>query len=187
MRKLILAAALTAATFTTGVAKAALLEFDVTAVFHNNGDLSGGFLFDTSTQSVTDIGVTGGAGFGSVSYDSSAGSIASLIRDGTDAAPFDFTTIEIYFDAAKTTLLKFDIFGFNTVMPGLNVGDDIFLGTQGVEQVAGVGTNAFIDSTIVVTRLPDPVVNPGAVPLPAGFPLMLVGLGAFGILRRKKA
>ncbi len=144
MKALLFAAAIGAATFVTGAAHAALLEFDVNGVFHNNGDLSGEFFFDTSTQLVTDINVIGGNGLGSVVYDSSAGSTATLIRDGTDAAPFDFTTIEIYFDAAKTTLLKFDIFNFNTVMPGLSIGDDIFVGTDGFEQVAGVGTDAFL-------------------------------------------
>ncbi len=188
MKKLVLAAVLAVGTFTSGAAQAAILEFDVNGVFSGAGPLGGSFLFDTTTQLVTDIAVTGGVGFGSVAYDSATTAESLLVRDGTDAAPFDFTTIELYADASMTSLLQFNIFGFQTVMPGLAVGDDVFLGVDGIEIAAGVGSSAFIDSTIVITRLADPTgPGPSPVPLPAGMPMLLASLGIFGLVQRKKA
>lgn len=174
---------LAAGTIISGAAHAAVLEFDVDGVLSIHGALDGTFLFDTATQSVTEIDVTGMGGLGSLSYNSSSTASATLVRDGTDPAPFDFTTIELYFDATMSSLLQFNIDGFQTVMPGLAVGEELFLGTTGLEIASGVGSGAFIDSTIVVTRLLDPDPAPSQVPLPAGLPLMLASIGAFGFLR----
>ncbi|WP_368184677.1 hypothetical protein [Aestuariibius sp. HNIBRBA575] len=184
MKNLLLAAVLSVGTLVSGTAKAAILEFDVSGVFSSAGSLGGSFLFDTSTQSITDINVIGGSGFGLIGYDSSLTAEASLIRDGTDPAPFDFTSIELYSDASHLSLLRFDIGGFQTVMPGLAIGATDFLGVTGIEIAAGSGSSAFIDSTIVVTRLADPGLP--AVPLPPALPMLAAGIGLFGIARRKQ-
>lgn len=187
MKKTILAAILAVGSVASGMVEAGVLRFDVSGVTSSQGSLLGTFELDTATQDVSNISVTGISGLGSVAYSSGLGGFGRVFRDGTSPAPFDFATLELFTDPSFTTVVRLDIAGFNTVMPGLAVGDNITTAVSGIEIVAGVGSRAFSTSSIGITRLPDVVVGPGpsTVPLPAGLPLVLAGIGVFGVLRRK--
>lgn len=187
MKKLIIAIILSTGTIASGAAQAEILEFDVSGIGTTAGTLSGIFLFDTSTQAVTDISVTGLAELGSVVYDSTATAESRLVHDGTDPAPFDFTQIELYFDSSLTTLLRFEIAGFQTTgSSGLLVGEQFSSVVTGIEIASGVGSRAFVNSSFVMKRLADPNQGPTTVPLPAILPLMLAGFGALVLTRRKR-
>ncbi len=192
MKKLVFVAALAAAGFHTVSAQAALLEFDVSGVQISATDsLSGSFVIDTATDAFSDISITGLSALGSVSYESSSLAGGVIIDDGTTSP---YANIEIYLDpAVRTTLFEFNIIGLDLSSTfAFNVPTSFSVGSglgNSTEIVAGVGSRAFLNSsTVSITRLDDPNPGPGpsAVPLPAGLPLLLAGLGAFGWMRRKK-
>ena len=54
--------------------------------------------------------------------------------------------------------------------------------SQGAVRYAGI-----TESVLPTDPIPDPGPGPSPVPLPAGLPLLLAGLGAFGLIRRRKA
>lgn len=176
MKNTLIALTVGAATLVGGAAQAALLEFDVNGVpaFGPTGfsGLSGTFEYDTTAMAFTDVSVTGAAG---EAYNS-----AFVLNNGVVSSG---VIIDFFGDASG--FMTMELVPFNLVMPGLAVGDMAFLGVFGAE-ISGGEIFDFIDGTVKVTRLPDPVIG-GEVPLPAGFPLLLAGLGAFAWVRRREA
>gem|GEM_PF-2175761 len=167
-------------------ASAALLEFDI----------SGLFMITTSgPSSIYSPDGLGGTGPATFRFDTDT----LAVSDAQINTPFD-TYVTGNWDAGDQ---EFAFFGFDGSLFYVHVGSDV---TDYATSLAVGDSDAFfpaatefqpdltgslivvgegIDPYVTVTRLADPAGGPAPVPLPAGLPLLLAGLGALGLMRRK--
>ena len=174
----ILRAAIFGTALTLGAqAPAAVLDFDLSNVCTSTDCITGGFSFDTDTQSF----VSESAVFQGMNYNNVIN--ASLVNDGTNGSPAKFVLFED--DSPSLYELHISVVGFDTVMPGLAVNQTQNYSIEGGHYMDAFMMSPFVDSSVSVTRrAPSLDAN---VPLPAGLPLILTGLAAFGIARKRKA
>lgn len=182
-------------------AAAALLEFDISGLniggVGNSYNLTGTgrvgpatFRFDTETGTVSDVAVESsysGAtyGYGYIAPPPYGDQIGLFGYDPTGTFSEIFLYINTRFDVTS--------YGFSLAVGESSSFSPREAGELGFYDPSGTYTIVLGyagDPTVTVTRLADPVTDPGpdlnAVPLPAGLPLMLAGLGVLGLVRRRR-
>lgn len=169
-------AAILAVSFSFGsLAQAAVLDFDLSNVCDTNACIIGGFAFDTDSQTVIEENTT----FAGMSYNDPSN---AMVTQGTSSEPF---TIKLFEDDSPGLYeLHISPEAFDQFMPGLLVGQTQSYSVTGGKYMDSFLISPFIDSVVEVTRRADNQIN--VVPLPAGLPLILTGLAAFGFARSRK-
>lgn len=155
--------------------QAALIKFDVGSLFgfFSATSLTGSFVLDTNSQSVSDISLMSGAGL----FDSGAAI--------DNASGFGLAATSFLFQGAAELLIE--IADFDRFMPNLAVGQstnlDAFVSQADEFNTSFQNTDPFSANTdifqgsILATRLND-------VPAPAGLPFMAMLLGLLVLKRR---
>ena len=177
MKKLLTGLVLAIAGY-AGSASATLIDIDVSSILFTDEinltcctNPTGGFRFDTDTLAVTDVNVTSRYGGYNLGIFDDASDEFTLLSNVSATVML----IDINFPALVNDLV--------TAMPGETL--EVILNTSSVLDNTGiVEASLLFDSALFATVVDE--TPPPQVPLPAGLPLMLAGLGAFGMMRRKR-
>lgn len=177
MKNLLSILAVSTALTAAGSAQAALLEFDLSGLSPTFGLVAptGGFVFDTDTQDFASIDFTTGLG-------------AYGDGSGTFAVAGSFGPNQLYGFNNGSTEFVLDLLDFDGAMSGLLPGDTISTFGFGIE---GEMSSPFVPSpgelysgSVTITGV-DAATT--VIPLPAGLPLLALGLAGLGLLRRRNA
>lgn len=180
MKKIFAGACLLASVTFALPASATLVEFDVGGALMEDavtGDLYspvGTFRFDTDTLAVSDVSVNT--------------IFNTYINGAYDAGTETFGLFAVFSPPLGTVLdLSISFTELLDSISGLGVGDSFWMGVDPYEhdnethQAFGYGIDPSLSGRVLAS-----VPAPSPVPLPAGLPLLLAGLGGLGLLRRKR-
>ena len=186
MPKRLKVALLAAACAVAGQAQAAPLSFDLSGLTDAflGGGVTGGFDFDPEDGTFGEVDIGG--------VSASYGARSGVFLPGAEVGGFGLFDDGLFRFSSGGVTFQFSPTGFDVADPGLAVGEtrtlDGIIGAEGVFDADFQIVDPFAPDTalltgaVEVTRLADAV---APIPLPAGLPMLLIGLAGLAAVRRR--